>query len=385
MPILTLQRRLREAGRIRIGQQVPTADGKKMRPAKLERFRLTSADETAIAAAAELYGGQPHVWDGAPVGTVWELFTETTAMPVVIPPAASAFSQYMEAWSGGGCVRRCDGEVELLSDVPCLCEAEPEPLCKPTTRLSVILRDLPGLGVWRVESHGYYAATELAGTVEVCLQAATRGQLLPAVLRLEQRQVKRHGEPLRNFAVPVLDIQVTPGALGLVVGQQAAAELPGEGWRPIAAPEPRQLGDGGGDVAAAIRHGGKPPAKRRRNSPPEIPPTGLNPRGAPPEPPPPDDEPLILSDAQMRKLRALYKALGVDGAGEQKRISAVLLGVDKVATHSALTVEQASRLIDRLTALEAGYLELAHDDHGNVTGTRDAQPAEPATEVSGDG
>jgi hypothetical protein len=173
-----------------------------------------------------------------------------------------------------------------------------------------------------------------------------------------------------------LDIQVTPGALGLVVGQPAAAELPGETWQPIAAHTPAELGNGG-DFADAIRHAGKAPGKRRRNSPPEIPPTGLNPRRveppAPP-PPPPDDEPLVLSDAQMRKLRALYKTLGVVGAGEQKRISALLLGVDRVATHSALTVEHATRLIDRLTALEAGFLEFVIDENAIVIGVRDALP-----------
>ena len=116
MAILTLQRRLREAGRIRIGQQVKAANGK-TRPAKLDAFRLTSADKVAMDAAATLYGGEVKEWDGAPIGKMWELFTAANSLPVVIPPAATAFSQFYEAWSGGGCTRRCDGERELLTDV----------------------------------------------------------------------------------------------------------------------------------------------------------------------------------------------------------------------------------------------------------------------------
>jgi hypothetical protein len=379
LAILTLQRRLREAGRIRIGAQVPQ-NGKR-RPAKLDAFRLTSSDRTAIEAAAELYGGKPHHWEAAPVGVVWELFTEATWLPVVVPPAASAFSQFMESWSGGGCVRRCDGIVELLSDSSCLCETEAKPQCKPTTRLSVILRDLPGLGVWRLESHGYYAATELAGTVEVCVQAATRGQLLPAVLRLEQRQVKRAGEPTRNFAVPVLDIQVKPEQLGLVVGTGAPAELPaGPSWQPI----PTELDPAPvADLGDAIRSAGTDGPRRTKRSAPELPPTGVNPRGvadeAPP-PPPPDDEPAAtITPAQMRNVQALYTSLDVKSAAERQRVATVLLGVP-IMSHKDLTIDQASTLIERLKAIEAGFMEFVIDENGDVVGVRDTSPETAPTE-----
>src|SRR4051794_29621754 len=61
VPIIDLQRRLREIGRIRIGQQVPITNPKpgskaKTRPVKLETFRLTSRDQRVIDAAAALYG-----------------------------------------------------------------------------------------------------------------------------------------------------------------------------------------------------------------------------------------------------------------------------------------------------------------------------------------
>lgn len=356
MPILTLQRRLREAGRIRIGQQVATSNGK-TRPAKLDAFRLTSTDRNAIDAAAQLYGGDPHPWEGGPAGT-WEVFTTANLLPVVVPPAATAFSQWMENWSGGGCVRRCDGDRMMsldgkATDEPCLCSAEDDPPCKPTTRLNVILRELPGLGVWRLESHGFYAASELAGTVEVCMAAATRGQLLPAVLRLEQREVKRPGEATRKFGVPILDVQMRPEALGLVVGSgPAAGELDGGGrsWQPLSPPPAAELG--AGSVSQAIRETRAEPGKRRKNSPPELPPTGLTPRGMNP---PADVPPVAPSStdgsgptqAQLRMVHALMRGQGIDSDDDRHNCASATVG-HPVASLNDLTRDEMSKLIDSL-------------------------------------
>lgn len=205
MAIIELQRRMRELGRIRTGQQVGNGNGRK-RPTRLETFRLTSPSKELIEHAAAAYGGKPKPWNGE-----WELITETDTLDVVLPPNQS-ISQWYEMWSGGGCQRRCDGVTNVLTDSPCLCPADPAErrelakegqACKPTTRLNVMLPEIPDLGVWRLESHGYYAASELAGTVDV-IEAA--GQMLPARLRLEQREVKRPNQPTNQFAVPVLEL-----------------------------------------------------------------------------------------------------------------------------------------------------------------------------------
>lgn len=353
MPILELQRRLREAGRIRIGQRV--AGG---RPTKLDTFRLTSSDRDVIHAAAGLYGGIPREWEGAPIGDQWEVILETDTLPVVVPPAATVLSQWYETWTGGGCVRRCDGETEVLHNQPCPCNLEDERTCKPTTRLNVILRDLPGLGVWRLESHGWYAATELAGTVEVCLAAATRGQLLPAVLRLEQRQVKRVGEPTRNFAVPVLDVSVTPTQLGVTVGGPAPEPEDAKAWRAIAAappdrPDPAMM------AQAAIEPGRDMPLPRK-NSPPPIPPTGTRPRTAaavaaeasPPVRPVADKykAPIVdpgVTPAQLKKLHIMFHEAGLDDRAQWLEFAS--LGVERpIRSTKELTAAEASVLIDSL-------------------------------------
>jgi hypothetical protein len=96
--------------------------------------------------------------------------------------------------------------------------------CKPTTRLNVILPELQGLGVWRLESHGYYAAVELAGSAEYLSMATTAGHRIPAHLRIVTRRVKRqvNGKPqTRVFTVPTIDIAVRP--MDLLAGAELAA------------------------------------------------------------------------------------------------------------------------------------------------------------------
>src|SRR3990167_8671453 len=203
VPIVTLQRQMREIGRIRTGETVVT-NGKR-RPAKLATFRLTSRSEDVIRAAAAVYGGVARPW-----GDQWEVITDTDRLDIVLRPG-QPIDQWDELWAGGGCVRRGNGEGDILADAPCgsapsvidgpngskrtipACPQDASErrdvaaagmACKPTTRLSVILPSIPDLGAWRLESHGYYAAVELAGTVDVLAEAE---RLLPAGLRLDQR------------------------------------------------------------------------------------------------------------------------------------------------------------------------------------------------------
>ena len=235
MPIVDLQRRIREIGRIRIGDTVEgvSQGGKKFsRPTKLTTFKLTSRDRQVIDAAAGLWGGTVEAWDGKGHDDQWAVVTDTASLSVIVPPADMSFSQWYETWSGGGCVKRCDGNNDVLRDRPCDCNPEARD-CKIHTRLSVMLPELAGLGVWRIDTQGYYAAVEIGGAVEIAA-AAQRGQMLPARLRLEQREVLRDGK--RNkFAVPVLDVDVAPAAL---LGGEIPAASIGSGQRAALAPSP---------------------------------------------------------------------------------------------------------------------------------------------------
>lgn len=80
--------------------------------------------------------------------------------------------------------------------------------CKPTTRLSVVLPDVPGLGVWRLESHGWNAAHELGTTAEFLARLMEARTYVPAIMRLERRRQVSGGRT-REFVVPVLTLRET--------------------------------------------------------------------------------------------------------------------------------------------------------------------------------
>lgn len=237
MPILTLQQRLRELGRIRIGQKVATAKGG-TRPDKLNRFRLTSPSKELLDRVAAKYGGTVAPWTPEGGAGQYEVLTDAKRMPIHVPP--QPVSQYFELWSGGGCQRRCDGVTELLKDRPCICGPDPEQRqCKPTTRLNVVLSEIEGVGVWRLESHGYYAALELPGIAELLAQTQTKGYV-PAFLGLEQRTAKRDGKTL-HWMVPTIDVAITPAALMAGTAAAGPAVEGGPARAAIEAPRPDYL------------------------------------------------------------------------------------------------------------------------------------------------
>jgi hypothetical protein len=199
MTIIGLQRRLVQVGRIRMGTRTD-----KGAPKRLDHWRLTSRDQVRLEHAARLYGGTVQEWAGHQ--GEYELYTSSDQLPVLLLPGQT-LSQHYELWSGGGCKRRCDGQTEQLTDGPCLCDPEVRE-CKPVTRLNVLLPEVPGVGAWRLDSTGYYAAVELTGTVDLLEFATAKGVLVPARLRIDQRMILRDGQT-RRFPVPTLDIDIT--------------------------------------------------------------------------------------------------------------------------------------------------------------------------------
>jgi hypothetical protein len=376
-PIIDLQRRMVEVGRIRAGERDERGN-----PRKLDRWRLTSRDPVRLERAAELWGGEVRDWEGHP--GEWELYTETDALPIMLIPGQAPTTWY-ELWSKGGCQRRCDGQHEIISDSACLCGEERE--CKPTTRLAVILPDLPGLGSWLVSSTGWNAAAELVGAAEILQRATAQGVLIPARLRLEQRVQVRAGQTMR-FAVPVIDIDVSMRELVGAQGPLAAAEsraLPA-GYTPL------ERSNGGVSLeqglAEVVRQ--EPPRSSRSAAP--IP-------RAPADPPfggpiPVDElraEPSVQptaersvgntvarstrsrrrTDAQARKLdvlvgrlreagrietRHLWSAVARERETDVELLIAELGGEDSSGLHwaplrEALTRQEAASLIDRLEKL----------------------------------
>ncbi len=225
MPILDLQRRMRQLGEIRIGHAVDTGKvsqrtGKPIkRPVKLNKFRFTSASRPILEEVAALYGGKVQPWTPANGGpSEFEVFSTTDRLPVLIPPR-DAVSQWYELYNGSKCIRRCDGRIEQKSDQSCMCNPDNRQ-CSITTRVNVMLRDVPALGQWLLVSKGYYAAVELPPAAELLAQA---GGYVAGWLGMEEKAVVRDEGPAR-FMVPTLDVEITPAALmtGNITGAPAA-------------------------------------------------------------------------------------------------------------------------------------------------------------------
>jgi hypothetical protein len=227
---IVLQRQLTEVGRIRIGNVVEGVNRQTgntyTRPAKLDTFRFTSISQPLIEKIANAYGGTVQAWTPANGGgSGWEVVTDTTRLPVLVPPQDVDARQYMEQWAGSRCVRRCDGETELLNNTPCVCIATDNMQCKPKTRLSVMLRDIEGLGTWRIESNGWGTATTLPGTAEFLMR---QGGYVSATLYLQPRSrvVEVNGKSqTQNWMVPALEVEgITPGELN--TGVRSLARTP---------------------------------------------------------------------------------------------------------------------------------------------------------------
>ncbi|MEV8349014.1 hypothetical protein ACFVTT_15845 [Streptomyces niveus] len=199
-----------ELGRIRTGYSRPHQDPKRRRiPVKSETFLLSSHSRQYIERAAELYGGDVEEW--TPQNTKisqYRVITRVRELHAILP-AGDPLSQSNELWSGGGCARRCDGVTEDLTRRPCLCLAEhgedwhEQPtgtVCKPTSRINVMLADMPDLGVWRYETHSYYAADAMAGGIDTVLQATDGKSPMPLRMWIEQRTIVRRGKT-KNFPV----------------------------------------------------------------------------------------------------------------------------------------------------------------------------------------
>lgn len=394
--ILHLQRRLTEVGRIRAGEKVPTSGGRS-RPSKRTTWRITSRDQQRLEAAAEIYGGEVRPWEGRP--GEFELNTTSDTLDVAVV-AGQAISQSMELWGQAHgknhqgpnpviCLRRCDGETETFTNGSCLCMNEEDPPCRPTTRLSVMLTKVPGVGVWRVESHGKNAAEELIGVVELLeILTASHRRPVQARLRLDQRKqtVTIRGPrgaiktEERHFVVPVLDIDHTlEDVLAITSGaadaRSGAIEAPAQGADFTPVPE---LPAGPAESIEDQLKAGLDQEKTRRSEP--IKRTGRAPRpaaavGAPPEPtdddapPPPDDSAPGPTRTRPQIVSMLCRDAGLDDDGRHAFLEAFSRVIDQDGPYTSATqvpeghMQYLRRALDRL---KAGKMRLAVAEDGKT-------------------
>lgn len=238
--LLNIQRRAAEHGRLRTGY----TQGK--RPMRSATWVVTSHSEEHVRAAAGLWGGEPEQWQ--PLNSTisqWRVITKASSIEALITPG-DPLNQYNEMWSAGGCQRRCDGETETLSRQACMCarqfgedwHTQPKGrVCSTTSRLNVMLPDLSGMGMWRAETHSFYAASEWGGMVDMVLAGTDGKGFVPVTLRIEPRQVIREGKT-KKFPVVVVELRGVTPRQALAGPMNAATALdPGAAGRAVAAIE----------------------------------------------------------------------------------------------------------------------------------------------------
>lgn len=248
-PTAQARRRLPEAGRIRLGHQVRAQSGK-MRPDKLSTLRFTSETRTLIEAIADLHGGAVKPWLNGK-RQEFEVITESSEIPVILPPDPLGDGATYEMWAGGSLQRRCDGEVAVcptrvsndevaMVEKPCICNERQLAECKVTLRLNVIIPDIPFGGTWRLDTHSWNAEAELPGMVEA-IQAFQSAGFSRAVLGVRQEEKMVAGRK-QNYIVPYLrsDVSVQQA----LEGKANLLAIPGQ---PVAV---REIGPGPGTPEA---------------------------------------------------------------------------------------------------------------------------------------
>ena len=236
--ILTIQRQAREIGRLRTGYSTikTSKNGKEYVAAeKSDTWILTSAQREAIELAAETWGGELEEWKPQGRGAAaYRVITQVPVIEALLPPG-DPLSQFYEQWSAGGCQVRCDGESARIAlgrgderTVDCVCRTkhgddwykqDPKFICRPHTRLNVILPQLPDLGVWRVETQGFYSANDLPAQVDLIKAAVGPNPIVPIALRIVPMTRVRGGETIQTQTI-VLSIR------GAVAGQILAGQVP---------------------------------------------------------------------------------------------------------------------------------------------------------------
>ncbi|MGX1483393.1 hypothetical protein RKD45_002469 [Streptomyces griseus] len=237
--LLNIQRKAAEHGRLRTGYTQGN------RPMRSPNWVITSHSEEHVRAAAELWGGTAETWK--PLNSTieqWRVITKTATIEALITPG-DPLNQYNELWSGGGCQRRCNGQTELLSQQACICAAQfgedwhQQPkgrVCSATSRLNVMLPDLSGMGMWRAETHSFYAASEWGAMVDMVLAGTDGKGFLPVNLRIEPRQRVANGQT-KKFPVVVVELRGVTPRQALAGPLETAVALDPSGARAVAAIE----------------------------------------------------------------------------------------------------------------------------------------------------
>lgn len=200
-------RRIPRIGKIHLGMQQTSHKSGNAYPVACDHF-VVKADESTSEAAANafhaVYGQTPREMTIAFASDDPEDF----------------FPQYLSSYKGGegrySLFCKGDGETAKRSDgsggfreIPCLyqrCELFQSKKCKALGRLQFFLPDVPGIGVWGLDSTSYHSAVNLNSAIDL-VRTLTGGllKMIPLKLRLVPKVVNPDGHVKTVY---VLDLRL---------------------------------------------------------------------------------------------------------------------------------------------------------------------------------
>ena len=242
MPILTGKTMFPRLGRIGAGYMTSKQrdDGSvAIFPAKAKTFVFHVDDVERAEEIAKVFGGKVEAAVSKDEeGGRFRVITQTTEIECFVPSAdESGWDCWLEQWGTGGIIRRCDGVTTQMAvvevsdgdvrgnpnkpgltktvrNVPCMCQAEGRPekdRCDPTSRLNLVipaLKDVPGIGVFQMQSRGRLTWREIDGTIQLLGQLGKIAGV-PMVLKLEYRTVRDADGKPRDVPVMWLDSRLS--------------------------------------------------------------------------------------------------------------------------------------------------------------------------------
>jgi hypothetical protein len=204
------------------GAKRQNAKGHEIMGVDLKHFRLTTDDADAAAAFANYYGPEPKSID------------------VFMPYATTNenFGAWLEEYTAGGLVRRCDGELQHFhrdadgkantSPVKCERLCNRPCTCKQVGRLAVIVPQLARLAYVLVETHSLYDIMQLTENLQAA--EALRGDLrgIPFILSRREREISTPGEGGKRSrrTKSLLFIEPNPEWVGRQLESMRLAALP---------------------------------------------------------------------------------------------------------------------------------------------------------------
>ncbi|SFU96021.1 hypothetical protein [Alicyclobacillus macrosporangiidus] len=186
--------RIPRVGKIHLGFRTTNDKGKE-HPKAVDYFVVKPDESTSEAAAKafhSVYGDKPR-----------EI---TIAFPTNDPE--QFFPQHLASYQGGSgkyklfckgdgqIAHRADGQGNRVQ-IPCLykdCPFYQQNKCKELGRLQFFLPDVPGIGVWQIDTSSYHTTANLNGSIQM-IRALTGGRIamIPLQLRIVPKVVNPDG------------------------------------------------------------------------------------------------------------------------------------------------------------------------------------------------